>query len=43
MKDKWSLMYVALALVLLFSLFAVPRIATRALDKTKGQIITIAE
>ena len=34
-KSKWILLYLVLALLLLFSLFAVPRIAIGAMSETK--------
>lgn len=41
MKNKWNILYVILAVVILFSLFAVPKIAETILNDTKGQIITV--
>lgn len=40
-KSKWNLLYVILALLLLFSLVAVPRIAVSVMNETKGRIITV--
>jgi hypothetical protein len=39
--NKWYLLYVVLALLLLFSLFAVPKIAMSVMSETKGQIVTV--
>lgn len=41
MKNKWNILYIVLAAVILFSLFAVPKIAETILNDTKGQIITV--
>lgn len=40
-KYRWTLLYVILAAVLLFSLFAVPGIAVNAMNETKGRIVTV--
>lgn len=40
-KNKWMLLYAVLALLLAFSLFAVPRIAAAAMNETKGKIMTV--
>lgn len=40
-KNKWILMFFVLALLLLFSLFAVPKIVSNAMNETKGQIVTV--
>jgi len=40
-KSKWNLLYLILALLLLFSLVAVPQIAVGVMNETKGQIITV--
>lgn len=39
--SKWNLLYLVLALLLLFSLVAVPRIVIGAMNETKGQVITV--
>lgn len=41
-KSKWNLLYIVLALLLLFSLLAVPKIAVGVMNQTKGQIITVS-
>lgn len=41
MKNKWNILYIVLAVIILFSLFAVPKIAEAILNDTKGQIITV--
>ena len=43
LKNKWNLLYVILALLLAFSLLAVPKIVTRVMNETRGQIITVQE
>lgn len=40
-KSKWMILYIILALLLLFSLFAVPKIVTGVMNETKGQIVTV--
>ena len=40
--SKWNLLYLALAVLILFSVFAVPKIALLAVEHTRGQIITVA-
>lgn len=39
--SKWILLYLILALLLLFSIFAVPKIVINVMNETKGQIITV--
>lgn len=41
MKNKWNILYVILAVVILFSLFAVPKIAESILADTKGKIVIV--
>ena len=43
LKNKRNLLYLLLAVLIAFSLFAVPNIAKSALDGTKNQIVTISE
>ncbi len=38
---KWRMLYLVLAMLLLFSLFVVPKIAVGVMNETKGQIITV--
>lgn len=40
-KSKWFLLYLILALFLLFSIFAVPKIVISVINGTKGQLVTI--
>lgn len=40
-NNKWFPLYIVLALLLLFSLFAVPKIVISTMNETKGQIITV--
>lgn len=42
-KSKWNLLYLILALLVLFTLFAVPAIVTTTMNETKGQIMTVAK
>lgn len=41
--SKWNLLYLLLALLLLFSLLAVPKIVIGVMNETKGQITTMSE
>ncbi len=41
MKNKWNILYIVLAAVILFSLFAVPKIAEHVLADAKGHIVTV--
>jgi hypothetical protein len=41
--NRWTLLFVVLAVLLLFSLFAVPKIAMDAMNETKGKIVTVAD
>lgn len=43
LKNKWNLLYLLLAVLIAFSLFAVPNIAKSVLDGTKNQAVTIVE
>ncbi len=40
-KSRWFLLYIVLALLLLFSIFAVPKIVAGAMSETKGNIVTV--
>ena len=40
-KSKWYLLTLVLAALVLFSVFAIPRIAVHTLEQTRGQIVTI--
>jgi hypothetical protein len=40
-KSKWNLLYLILALLLAFSLLAVPKIVTSVMNETRGQVITV--
>ncbi len=42
-KSKWNWLYVILAAVVIFSLFAVPKIATSSMEAGKGQIVSVPE
>lgn len=39
--SKWNLLYLVLGVLILFSVFAVPKIALLAVERTRGQIITV--
>jgi len=39
--SKWNILYLVLALLLLFSLIAVPKIAMNALNENKGRIVSV--
>lgn len=40
-KSKWYLLIVLLLLLVLFSVFAIPKIAVYTLEKTRGEIVTV--
>lgn len=40
-KSKWNLLYLVLVALILFSVFAVPKIAVYAVERTRGQIVTV--
>ena len=40
-KTKWNILYIILALLIIFSVFVVPKIAVNVMSATKGQIVTI--
>ena len=42
-KSKWYLLIVLLLLLVLFSVFAIPKIAVYTLEKTRGEIVTITD
>jgi hypothetical protein len=39
--SKWNILYIVLALLVLFSLIAVPQITMSVMNRTKGQIVTV--
>ncbi|MCE5188397.1 MAG: hypothetical protein LLF75_04370 [Eubacteriales bacterium] len=39
-KTKWNSLYFVLAALILFSVFAVPKIAVLVVERSRGQIIT---
>lgn len=41
-KSKWNLLYILLAALIVFSIFALPQIAAGVMNQTKGQIITVS-
>lgn len=40
-KSKWNLLYIVLVILMLFSIFVIPRIAVGVLNESKGHIITV--
>ena len=40
-RNKWNWLYILLAALILFSLFAVPKIAISRMNAVKGRIITL--
>lgn len=40
-KSKWNYLYLILAALILFSVFAVPKIAVSVIERTRGQIVTL--
>ncbi len=40
-KSRWNLLYLALLALILFSVFAVPKIAVSFVERTRGQIVTV--
>ena len=40
-KSKWYLLLIILAVLVLFSVFGIPRIAVYTQERTRGQIVTI--
>ena len=41
-KSKWNLLYLILLALILFSIFAVPKIAVSFVERSRGQIVTVA-
>ena len=41
-KSKWNLLYLVLLALILFSVFAVPKIAVSFVERSRGQIVTVA-
>lgn len=42
LKSKWNLLYLVLVALILFSVFAVPKIAVSFVERSRGQIVTVA-
>ena len=42
-NSKWNFLYILLAVLIGFSLFAVPNIAINGMNATKGQVITLTQ
>ncbi|MEA4870902.1 hypothetical protein SDC9_140229 [bioreactor metagenome] len=40
-KSKWNLLYLVLAALILFSVFAVPKIAVSVIERSRDEIFTI--
>lgn len=41
LTSKWNLLYLVLAALILLSVFAIPKIAVSAVERTRGQIATV--
>ena len=41
LKSKWNLLYLVLVALILFSVFAVPKIAVSFVERSRGQIVTV--
>ena len=41
-KSKWNLLYLVLVALILFSVFAVPKIAVSVVERSRGEIFTVA-
>lgn len=41
-KSRWNLLYLILLALILFSIFAVPKIAVSFVERSRGQIVTVA-
>lgn len=42
LKSKWNLLYLVLVALILFSVFAAPKIAVSFVERSRGQIVTVA-
>ena len=40
-KSKWNLLYLVLVMLILFSVFAVPKIAVSVVERSRGEIFTV--
>ena len=40
--SKWNILYLALAAVILFSIFVVPKVAVYVVERSRGEIFTVA-
>lgn len=43
LKNKWNLLYIVLAALIIFSLFAVPGIVKANMNSAKGRVITVQQ
>lgn len=41
-SSKWNLLYLALVALILFSVLAVPKIALSVVERTRGEVFTVA-
>jgi hypothetical protein len=41
LKSRWNLLYLVLLALILFSVFAVPKIAVFCVERSRGQIVTV--
>jgi len=42
LRSKWNLLYLVLVMLILFSVFAVPKIAVSVVERSRGEIFTVA-
>ena len=40
--SKWNLLFLVLAMLILFSIVAVPKIAVSVVERSRGEIFTVA-
>ena len=43
LKSKWNLLYLALAALILLSVFAIPKIAVSVVEQSRGKIVTVED
>lgn len=42
LASKWNLLFLVLAILILFSIVAVPKIAVSVVERSRGEIFTVA-
>ena len=42
LRSKWNLLYLVLVILILFSVLAVPKIAVSVVERSRGEIFTVA-